>query len=159
MGKPVGERNRQRHQLLGLRGRVAEHHSLVAGAGDIVGVARTLFAVLGGVVDALSDVHGLLVHLHEHLGGVGAELRIEAVVADLADRLAGNALEVDLGVGADLTRDHDEVRVDEGFAGDARFDGVGIGCQDGVEYAVGDLVGDLVGVPLGDGFGREEMVI
>ena len=52
---PVRELDRERHQLLGLVRRVAEHHPLVAGADP---VERILVAVLGleRVVDALRDV-------------------------------------------------------------------------------------------------------
>ena len=59
LGEPladlVRELDRQRHQLVGLVRRVAEHHSLVAGADT---VERVVVAVLGleGIVDTLRDV-------------------------------------------------------------------------------------------------------
>ena len=43
VGQLVRERDRERHQLVRLVGRVAEHHALVAGAGDVE------FIVVGGV--------------------------------------------------------------------------------------------------------------
>ena len=67
MGEPVGERDRQRHQLLSLGGGVAEHHPLVAGTGLVGVVVGALLAGLLGGVDALGDVGRLLVHALEHL--------------------------------------------------------------------------------------------
>ena len=54
LGEPVGERDRQRHELGGLVAGEAEHHALVAGAlgvEDVVVVG--VFAYLFGVRDAL----------------------------------------------------------------------------------------------------------
>ena len=88
--------------------------------------------------------------------GVGGEAEVGVDVADLADRLAGDLLDVDVGLGGDLAGDDDEAGVDERLAGDAARRVV---AQDGVEDAVGDLVGDLVGVTLGHGLGGEEVLV
>ncbi len=50
----VGEHDRGRHHLVGLVDGIAEHHSLVAGAGLASSPAR-----LQGMIDALRDVRGL----------------------------------------------------------------------------------------------------
>ncbi len=157
LGEAVRERDRQRHQLGRLVGGVAEHHSLVAGAGDVERVVvGGVGARLVGLVDALGDVGRLLVDRVEDGAGVGGEAEVGVDVADLADRLARDLLDVDVRRGRDLTGDDDEARVHERLAGDAT---VGVVAQDGVEDAVGDLVGDLVGVTLGDGLGREQELV
>ena len=85
----VRERDRQRHELVGLVARVAEHHALVAGAGDVerVVVGR-VGARLVRLVDALGDVGRLLVDRVDDGAGVGGEAEVGVGVADLADRLA-----------------------------------------------------------------------
>jgi hypothetical protein len=157
MGQLVGERDRQRHQLGRLPRRVAEHHSLVAGAGDVeLVVVGGVGARLERVVHALRDVGGLLVDRVDHGAGVGREAEVGVRVADLANRLAGDLGDVDVGLGRDLAADDDEAGVDERLAGDTA---VGVVADDRVEDAVGDLVGDLVGMPLGDRLGGEEVLV
>ena len=122
--EPVREHDRQRHQLLGLVRRVAEHHSLVAGA-DLV--ERILVAVLHleRRVDALRDVGRLLVERDDHAARVGVEAELRARVADLADALAHEARNVDVGVRRDLAGDDDEAGRDQRLAGDATHRVVG----------------------------------
>ena len=157
LGELVGERDRQRHQRGGLVARVAEHHSLVAGPGDVeLVVVGRVGPRLVGLVDALGDVRRLLVDRVEHGARVGREAELGVDVADLADRLAGDLLDVDVGVGRDLAGDDDEAGVHERLARDPAERVLG---QHGVEDAVGDLVGDLVGVTLGHRLGREQVLV
>ena len=156
-GELVRERDRERHELFGLVGRVAEHHALVARAGDVqfivvVGVR----AALERLVDALGDVRGLLVDRVQDRARVGGEAEVGVHVADLADRLAGDLLDVDVGRRGDLARDDHEAGVHERLAGHAAGRVVS---QDGIKHAVGDLVGDLVRMALGDGLGREQVLV
>ena len=149
--EPVREHDRQRHQLVGLVRRVAEHHPLVAGA-DLV--ERVLVAVLRleRRVDALRDVGRLLVERDDHAARVGVEAELRARVADLADALAHEARDVDVRLRRDLAGDDDEAGRDQRLAGDAAHRVVG---EHGVEHGVRDLVGDLVRMALGDRLGRE----
>ena len=59
LGEPVGDHDRQRHQLGGVVAGVAEHQALVAGALLVELVDGAADAVLVAVVDALGDVGGL----------------------------------------------------------------------------------------------------
>ena len=96
LGEPladlVRELDRQRHQLVRLARRVAEHHSLVAGADA---VERILVAVLGleGVVDTLRDVGGLLVDRDDDAARLGVEAVLRAGVADVARSSCARAAE------------------------------------------------------------------
>ena len=150
-GELVREHDRERHQLVGLVARVAEHHPLVARAHP---VDRVGVAVLRLVrrVDALRDVRGLVVDRDHHAARLGVEAVLRAGVADLGDGLADDRADVDVGLGRDLAGDDDEAGRDQGLAGDAP---VLVVAEDGVEDGVRDLVGDLVGVSLGDGLRRE----
>ena len=110
LGEPprqtVGEHDRQRHQLLGLVRRVAEHHPLVARA---LAVERVAVAVLllVGVVDSLRDVGRLLVDRDHDAARLGVEAELRARVADGADAFADEPRDVDVAVGRDLAR-HDD---------------------------------------------------
>ena len=84
------------------------------------------------------------------------EAEVGVGVADLADRLARDVLDVDVGRRRDLARHDDEAGVHERLAGHAP---VRVVAQDGVEHAVGDLVGDLVGMALGDGLRGEQVLV
>jgi hypothetical protein len=154
----VGQGDRERHELLGLVAGVAEHHALVTGAGDVelVVIGRIGAGLIRGV-DALRDVGRLLVDRVDHGAGVGREAEVRVGVADLADRLARDVLDVHVRRRGDLAGHDDEPRVHERLA---RHAAVRVIAQHGVEDAVGDLVRDLVGVPLGDGFrGEQELVV
>ena len=93
------------------------------------------------------------VDARDHAAGVAVKTVLGAVVADFADDAAGDALDVDIAAGRDLAHDMDKAGGAGGLAGHAR---AGVFFEDGVEDGVGDLVADLVGMPLGDGFGREQ---
>jgi hypothetical protein len=134
----VGERDRERHQLLGLADREAEHQALVPRAAG---------------VDAHRDVGRLLVDRREDGAGLIVEAVLRAGVADVADRLADDLRDVDVRARRDLARDERGPGRHERLAGDPA---VGIVGEDRVEDPVGDLVGDLVRVSLGDRLGREE---
>ena len=151
LGELVREHDRERHQLVRLAARVAEHHPLVAGADA---VDRVGFAVLRleGLLDALRDVGGLLVDRDHHTARLGIEAVLRARVADVADRVAHDRPHIDVRLGGDLARDDHEARRDQRLAGDA---GVHVVRDDGVEDGVGDLVGDLVRVAFGDRLGGE----
>ena len=140
-GEAVREHDRQRHQLGGLVGGVAEHHALVAGAAG---------------VDPCLDLGRLLVEAGEHDGVVGVEALAGPVVADAADDAAGDRLGVDLGVRGDLAGQDDQVAGDQRLARDP---GQGVLGEVGVEDRVGDLVGDLVRVALGDGLRGQDAAI
>ena len=104
-------------------------------------------------VDALGDVGRLGVERDLHGAGLAVEALDRGVVADLQHAVAGDAGDVDVRLGGDLTADEHHARGDERLAGDPALRVVG---QQGVEDAVADLVGNLVRVTLGHGLGREE---
>jgi hypothetical protein len=105
------------------------------------------------LVDAPGDVGRLLVDRVEHRARISREAELGVGVADFANRLACDFLDVDVGVGGDLTRDHDQAGVDERLA---RHAAVGIVGEDRVEDAVGYLIGDLVRVSLRNRLGGEQ---
>ena len=145
------EHDRQRHQLLGLVRRVAEHHPLVAGPDAVERIVIPVL-LLVRAVNSLRDVGRLVVDRDRDAAGVGVESVLAARVADLADLLAYEAGDVDIGRGRDLAADDDEPRGDEGLARNAT---VGVVGEDGVEDGVRDLIRDLVGMSLGDRLGGE----
>ncbi len=157
LGELVRQRDRQRHQLLGLVGGVPEHHPLVARARNIeLVVVVGVGARLVGLVDALGDVRRLLVDRVQDGARVRREAEVGVDVADLADRLASDLLDVDVGLGRDLAGDDHEAGVDERLARDATVRVLG---EDRVQDAVGDLVRDLVGMTLGHRLGREQEAV
>ena len=157
LGELVRERDRQRHQLVRLVARVAEHHALVTRAGDVeLIVVGGVGARLVGGVDALGDVGRLLVDRVEHRARVGGEAEVGVGVADLADRLARDLLDVDVRRRRDLARHDHEAGVHERLA---RHAAGRVVAHDGIQHAVGDLVGDLVRVAFGDRLGREQVLV
>ena len=153
--QPVGQGDRDRHELGGLVAGVADHHPLVAGALGVerVGVAG---ALLEGVVDALGDVGRLLVDGHGDPAGGPVEAVLGAVVADAEDGPADHARDVDVGPGGDLPGHHHQAGGDQGLAGHAAGRVV---AQDLVQDGVRDLVRDLVRVTLGHRLGREQVPV
>ena len=161
LGEPMSElvrqRDRERHELLRLARGVAEHHPLVAGAGDVeLVVVGRVGARLVGLVHSLRDVGRLLVDRGDHGAAVAVEPVAPAAVADLADRLARDLRDVHVHVGRDLAGDHDEPGVHERLARHATGRILG---HHGIEDAVRDLVGHLVRMALRDRLGREQELV
>ncbi len=103
---PVGQGDRQRHELRRVAAGEPEHHPLVAGpelerGGGVV-------AHLERRIDALGDVRRLLLDRDERAAGLVVEAVVGSRVADVADRVADDRLEVDVGVGRDLAEDEHE---------------------------------------------------
>ena len=129
----VGQIQRQRHVIGRFVRRVTEHHALVP---------RTL--VLGRTADdAAVDIGGLLVNRGQHPAGIGLEHILALGVADLADDFPGDLLDVQIGVGFYLPRQHDLACGHQRLAGHLAL---GIECQKIVNQRVGNLVGHLVGM-------------
>ena len=150
--EPVGQRDRQRHQLGGVVAGVAEHQALVAGALLVHGVDRAGAALVSGV-HALGDVAGLAADRDHHAAGVAVEALLGGVVADREDPVADLLLDVDVAGRGDLARHDHEA------GGQQRLDrdpAVRVLLEHGVEHRVTDLVGDLVRVPLGHGLRGEQ---
>ena len=138
----MGQGNGQGHLFGRLVAGVAEHHALIARAADLV-------------VGAQGDVAGLLVDVDKDAAGVAVKAVLRPIIADLADDLAGNLLDIDIAVRADLTHDVHEARRGRRLAGDAP---VGILLEDGVQHRIGNLVADFIRMPLGDRLGSKEIV-
>jgi hypothetical protein len=146
LGEPVRERDRQRHELRGLVRRVAEHHPLIARSRDVeLVVVGGIGLRLVGMVDTHGDVGRLLVDRVEHRAGVRREPEIGVDVADRADRVPRHRLDVDVRLGRDLSRDHDEPRVDKRLARHPRKRVIG---EARVQHPVGNLISDLVRMAL-----------
>ena len=137
--------------VVGLVARVAEHHALVAGA-DLVVVVAGALALLERLVDTHRDVGRLLVDRDDDAARLAVDAERGVGVADLADRVARQAREVDVRLGADLARDDAQAGRDHRLAGDPA---VRVLLQDRVEHRVADLVRHLVGVAFGDRLRRE----
>jgi len=84
---------------------------------------------------------------------VGVETDLLRVVADVANRVADGALDVQLGVCGHLADHHAKALGDSRLAGDPGFR---VLRQHPVEHSVRDLVADLVRMPLGDRLGGEQ---
>jgi hypothetical protein len=135
--------DRRGHQHLGFICGIAEHQALVAGT----------LLVIGSVIHTLGNVGRLLADGVEHGAGLAVEALVGMVIADVADDLAGQLFNVDIGFGGHFAGDHNHAGLDQRLAGHPRL---GVLAQNRIEHAVGDLVCHLVGMSLGDGFRSEE---
>ena len=139
------ERVRERHQLGGLVGRVAEHVALVARA--------DLLRLLAAARDGRVDLARLRVDVVDEAARLVVEALLRRVEADLLDRVAHDRLVVELRVGGDLAEDHDEVGARARLARDVRLR---VTRKARIDDRVRDLVGELVGVALVHRLGGEE---
>ncbi len=104
----VGERNGKRHVLRGLIGSIAKHDALVTRA---VILERAMVKTLG-------NIGRLLLNGNEDVAGLVVKALGRVVVANVLDSIADNFLVVELGLGRDLTKDHDHARLGCRLAGD-----------------------------------------
>lgn len=100
----MSEVDRHRKIILGLVGRIAVHHSLVSSASGIY---------------SLSDIRRLLVDEDLDFAGVAVEILLIAIVADIADSLPDDVLDIDFGMRGDLTGDDDDSCRRKAFARDS----------------------------------------
>lgn len=137
----VGEEEGEGEELRGLVGGVAEHDTLVTSTELLEGLL---------VVETLGDIGRLLLNGDEEVEGLVVEALGGVIVSDVLDGLADDLLVVELGLGGDLTEDHDHTGLGGSLASDL---GEGVLSQAGIEDGIGNLIGDLVGVTLTDGLG------
>lgn len=137
----VGEEEGQGEELGGLVGGITEHDTLITGTEVLKTVVK---------VETLSDIGRLLLNGNEEVAGLVVEALGGVIVADVLDGVADNLLVVELGLGGDLTEDHDHTGLGGGLASDL---GEGVLSQTGIENGIGNLIGDLVGMTLTDGLG------
>ena len=91
----------------------------------------------------------------ERAAGQVVEAVVGARVADVADGVADDRLDVDVGRRGDLAEDHDQAGRRGGLARDP---GVRVLADDRVQDGVGDLVAHLVGMAFGDRLGGEQVL-
>ena len=153
-GHAVGERDRQRHQLGRLAAGEAEHHPLVAGAQLVGGAASSRVSSAASTPIAMSADCSLTLTRVPHVQVVEAVLGPR--VADVADGVADDGLEVDVGLRRDLAEHEHETGRGRRLARHARER---IAPDDRIEDGVADLVAHLVRMTLGHRLGREEVVL
>ncbi len=139
----VREGDRRWHQHVGFVAGVAEHQALVA---------STLIFRLAAV-NALGDVHRLLADDVHHAAGRAVEADVGAVVADVEDDVTHDVFQIDPGRSRHFASDDCNASLDQRFA---RYTGVFVFSDNGVQNRVGNLVGDLVRMPFGHGLGGEK---
>jgi hypothetical protein len=127
---------------------VAKHQALVTRTGIQVVVRR--------VVDALGDVVGLLVVAHHDRAALVIDAVLGVVVADALDGVTRHLDVVHMCVGGDLTSQHHQTGVGQGFGRNAA---AWVLFEDGIQNGVRDLVSHFVGVTFRDGFGCKEIVV
>lgn len=104
----VGKDNRQRHVLLRLIGSIAEHDTLVT---STMIFQRT-------VVKTLGDIGRLLLDGNENVARFVIKAFLRVIIADFLDGVSDDFLVVQLGLGGDLTKDHDHTSLCGGLASD-----------------------------------------
>ena len=145
------QRDRQRHQFLGLVAGKAEHHALVAGADSFdLGLAHLALFGLQRAVDAQRDIGRLRVQRHNDAAGICVEAGIAVGVADLGHHFANQVLHVNRAFGGDFAHHHHQPGGGRGLACNAR---ARVLRQQRVEHGIADLVADLVRMPLGHRLG------
>jgi len=116
-------------------------------------VLESAFPFLKRVIHAGCYVRRLLLEINLDQRMVRVETDLFRVVADVADRVANRALDVELRMSGHLSDHHAESLGDGRLAGDA---GVRVLRQHPIEDGIGDLIANFVGVTLGDRFGGHE---
>lgn len=140
----VGEEESEGEELGCLVSGITEHDTLVTST-------ELLESLL--VVKTLSDIGRLLLNGDEQVTGLVVKTLGRVIIADVLDGVTDDLLVVELGLGGDLTEDHDHTGLGGSLASNL---GEGILPEASIEDSVGNLISDLVGVALTDGLGGEE---
>lgn len=139
--KLVGEEESEGEELRGLVSGITEHDTLVTSTELLEGLI---------VVKTLGDIGRLLLNGDEQVAGLVVETLGRVIIADALDSLTDDLLVVELGLGGNLTENHDHTGLGGSLASNL---GEGILSQAGIKDSIGDLISDLVGVTLADGLG------
>jgi hypothetical protein len=137
----VGEEESEGEELGCLVSGITEHDTLVTST-------ELLESLL--VVKTLSDIGRLLLNGDEQVAGLVVKTLGRVIIADVLDGVTDDLLVVELGLGGDLTEDHDHTGLGGSLASNL---GEGILPKASIEDSVGNLISDLVGVALTDGLG------
>jgi hypothetical protein len=127
----VGEEDGQRKELGGLIGGISEHDTLVTST-------ELLESLL--VVETLSNVGRLLLNGNEDVACLVVETLLGRVVADVLDGTTDDLLVVEVGLGGNLTEDHNHTGLGCGLASDL---GEGVLLEAGIEDGVRDLIAGI----------------
>ena len=125
----VGKHNSEGHEFLGFVRSITEHDTLVTSAHGFE----------SSVVEALCDIGTLLLNGHKNIARLVIETFLRVVVSDPLDGLADDLLVVELGLGGDLTKDHDHTSLGCSFAcdlGEGVLREAGIELGENFQYAV-----------------------
>ncbi len=136
----VGQLDGHGHQLFGFVAGVAEHQALVASAARIHAHGNVGRLALDGAHDRAS-------------GGVKTVESV--VVADLLDGLANQFVVIDVRASGDFSRNHDQARSHQRFAGNTAL---GILPHHFIENGIGNLVGNFVRVAFRHRFGGKQKI-
>ena len=119
----MGPVNGGRHERVGFRAGIAEHHALVAGA--------LVFGIFPK--NALGNVRRLVVNAGKHGAGLPVKAHVRAVVAHFLYGLAGNLGQIHIAGSGDFSGYNGHAGCDQGFAGNVRIRVLfQYGIQDGV---------------------------
>ena len=127
------EVERHGHEILGLVGGIAEHHTLVASA----------LLVLVAIIDTAVDVLALLMDSSEDTAGVAVELVFGLGIAYLLNRVTCNGLQVDIHITAYLAHQHHLSCSDKRLTSHT---GAVVVSQELVENGVANLIGHFIGM-------------
>ena len=127
----VGEEDGQRKELGSLVGGISEHDTLVTST-------ELLESLL--VVETLSNVGRLLLNSNEDVACLVVEALLRGVVTDVLDGTTNDLLVVEVGLGGNLTEDHDHTGLGCGLASDL---GEGVLLEAGIEDGVRDLIAGI----------------
>nr|ACU17520.1 unknown [Glycine max] len=126
------------HVLRGFISGIAKHVTLVT--------STNLLWALGEVtVHTLGDIRALLLNVDQHLAFVSIKTNIIRDESNFAACVTDNLLIVYVGLGCDLSKDHDHVGLGACLTGNLA---VRVLFKARIEHCIRDLVAQLVGVTL-----------
>jgi len=135
------------HKLLRLISGIAEHVTLITSANIVLRLVH---------VNTLSDIGGLLLDSNDDVAGLVVNTLLSIIIADLLESIADDLLVVDVGLGSDLTENHDHASLGAGLASNL---GEGILSKDSIEDSIRDLISNLIRVTLVDTLRSEKEAI
>ncbi len=152
LGEAVREPDRHRHEIASSRRTRSRTSCPGRRRRPRRSCRRCPVALLERLVDTHRDVGRLLVDRDDDAARLAVDAVLRVGVADVADRVAGEAGDVDVALVLISPATTHEPGRHHRLARDAAVRVFG---EHGVEHRVADLVGHLVGVTLGHRFGRE----
>ncbi len=156
-GEPVRQRDRQRHQLRRLTGRIPKHHPLIARTRhqQLITLRRPRPRLMRRI-NPQRDIRRLLINRIQHRTRIRRKPKIRIDITNPPNRIPHHTLNIHIRLSRDLPRHHNQPRIHKRLTRHTRQR---IIRQTRIQHPIRNLIGNLIRMPLRHRLRRKQILI